>query len=94
VIVFVLPVQFFWNRYCRSYSSHKSSHLKGSTIFEDVVIRCVRYAFASIPANVGRVFFTKEVALPFLRWRMKRHGYADFPVYWKEETIGEVRSSP
>ncbi|KAK1238673.1 hypothetical protein MKX07_004249 [Trichoderma sp. CBMAI-0711] len=88
-LLFVLPVQFFWNRYCRSYSSHKSSHLKGSTIFEDVVIRCVRYAFASIPANVGRVFFSKEVALPFLRWRMKRHGYADFPVYWKEETIGE-----
>lgn len=83
-----------WNRYFRSYSSHKSSHLKGSTVFEDFVIRCVRYAFATIPANVGRVFFSKDVALPFLKWRMKRHGFKDFPVYWKEETIGEVRVSP
>lgn len=88
-LLVTLPIQFVWNRYCRSYASHKSSYLKGSTIFEDVVIRCVRYAFASIPANVGRVFFSKDVALPFLRWRMKRHGYKDFPVYWKEETIGE-----
>ncbi|KAJ4858435.1 steryl acetyl hydrolase domain-containing protein [Trichoderma breve] len=88
-LLVTLPIQFVWNRYCRSYASHKSSYLKGSTIFEDVVIRCVRYAFASIPANVGRVFFSKDVALPFLRWRMKRHGFKDFPVYWKEETIGE-----
>ncbi|QYT00610.1 hypothetical protein H0G86_007690 [Trichoderma simmonsii] len=88
-LLITLPIQFVWNRYCRSYASHKSSYLKGSTIFEDVVIRCVRYAFASIPANVGRVFFSKDVALPFLRWRMKRHGFKDFPVYWKEETIGE-----
>ncbi|KAF3073103.1 putative steryl acetyl hydrolase mug81 [Trichoderma lentiforme] len=88
-LLVTLPIQFVWNRYCRSYASHKSSYLKGSTIFEDVVIRCVRYAFASIPANVGRVFFSKDVALPFLIWRMKRHGFKDFPVYWKEETIGE-----
>ncbi|KAH0524601.1 hypothetical protein TsFJ059_007090 [Trichoderma semiorbis] len=88
-LLVTLPIQFVWNRYCRSYASHKSSYLKGSTIFEDVMIRCVRYAFASIPANVGRVFFSKDVALPFLRWRMKRHGFKDFPVNWKEETIGE-----
>ncbi|KAH6604221.1 hypothetical protein Trco_007667 [Trichoderma cornu-damae] len=88
-LLFTLPIQFLWNRYCRSYTSHKSSHLKGSTIFEDVVIRCVRYGFASIPADVGRVFFSRDVALPFLRWRMKRHGIEDFPVYWKEETIGD-----
>ncbi|KAL7947285.1 Alpha/Beta hydrolase protein [Trichoderma barbatum] len=88
-LLLTLPIQFVWNRYCRSYASHKSSYLKGSTIFEDVVIRCVRYAFASIPADVGRVFFSKDVALPFLRWRMKRHGIEEFPVYWKEETIGE-----
>ncbi|RFU72022.1 hypothetical protein TARUN_10241 [Trichoderma arundinaceum] len=88
-LLLTLPIQFLWNRYCRSYTSHKSSYLKGSTIFEDIVIRCVRYAFASIPADVGRVFFSRDVALPFLRWRMKRHGFDDFPVYWKEETIGE-----
>ncbi|PTB36427.1 hypothetical protein M441DRAFT_61905 [Trichoderma asperellum CBS 433.97] len=88
-LLFTLPLQFVWNRYFRSYSSHKSSHLKGSTIFEDIVIRCVRYAFATIPANVGRVFFSRDVALPFLKWRMKRHGFKDFPVYWKEETMGE-----
>ncbi|TVY83874.1 Monoterpene epsilon-lactone hydrolase [Lachnellula suecica] len=52
--------------------------------FEDIVIRCVRYAFAYIPANIGRVFFSKPVSLPFLRFRMLRHGYFRSPIHWHE----------
>ncbi|ORY69870.1 Alpha/Beta hydrolase protein [Pseudomassariella vexata] len=52
--------------------------------FEDFVIRCVRYAFAHIPPQVGRVFFLKAVALPFIRFRMLRHGYIRTPAHWHE----------
>ena len=52
--------------------------------FQDFVIRCVRYAFAKIPAKIGRVFFSKQVALPFLRFRLLRHGYIASPVTWRE----------
>ncbi|KAL9947221.1 hypothetical protein D7B24_001898 [Verticillium nonalfalfae] len=62
----------------------RSPFVARATLFEDLVIRCVRYAFAEIPANVGRVFFSKAVALPFLRWRMARHGFVRSPVTWKE----------
>lgn len=54
--------------------------------FEDVAIRCIRYGFANIPPEVGRVFFSKQVALPFLRYRMLRHGYLRYPVHWSERT--------
>ena len=65
--------------------------------FQDFVIRCVRYAFAKIPASIGRVFFSKYVALPFLRFRMFRHGFVRSPVPWEEQDvvgISLVRSSP
>lgn len=53
-------------------------------------MRCVRYAFGNIHTRVGRVFFSKRVALPFLRWRMLRHGYFKYPVHWREHAAGEV----
>ncbi|KAI1155987.1 Alpha/Beta hydrolase protein [Nemania diffusa] len=62
----------------------QSPFVQQASPFEDVVIRCVRYAFANISPNVGRVFFSKPVALPFLRFRMLRHGYIRFPVHWHE----------
>lgn len=37
-----------------------------------------------MPAYIGRVFFSKPVALPFLRWRMLRHGYFHSPITWRE----------
>ena len=33
---------------------------------------------------MGRVFFSKPVALPFLRFRMLRHGYIQSPITWHE----------
>ncbi|KAK5096329.1 hypothetical protein LTS08_007585 [Lithohypha guttulata] len=53
-------------------------------LLQDIVIRCVRYAFASIPASIGRVFFSKQVAHPFFRWRLLRHGYWTCPVKYSE----------
>ena len=58
--------------------------VREATPFQDFVIRCVRYAFAYISANIARIFFSKRVALPWLRWRMLRHGYLSSPVPWKE----------
>lgn len=55
-----------------------------ASLFQDVVIRCVRYAFAEMPAKIGKVFFCKGVALPFIRFRMMRHGYFRKPMFWKE----------
>ena len=63
--------------------------MKRATLFEDFVVRCIRYAFAEMPAKIGRVFFSKPVALPFLRFRMLRHGYLRSPIRWHE--ISEVR---
>ena len=64
-------------------SSSRSKFTRSASLFEDLVILCVRYAFANIPANVGRVFFSKHVALPFMRWRMLRHVFFRSPVSWK-----------
>ncbi|VUC37563.1 unnamed protein product [Clonostachys rosea] len=88
-LIFQLPVQLIQERYYTP-TSLKPGFVQSATLFEDLVIRCVRYAFQSIPSNVSRVFFDKWVALPFLRWRMLRHGYVRSPVYWKEERYGQL----
>ena len=41
-------------------------------------------------ASIGRVFFSKEVALPFMKFRMLRNGYLRSPIRW-EEIQGKVR---
>lgn len=44
-----------------------------------------RYAFANIDVKVARVFLSKNVALPFLRFRMWRHApRTASQVLWKE----------
>ena len=62
-----------------------------ATLFQDLVIRCVRYAFARLPSSIGRIFFSKAVALPFMRWRMLRHGILYSPVHWYEVKTGNTR---
>jgi hypothetical protein len=62
----------------------RSPFAQQATWFEDFIVRCVRYAFAEIPASIGRVFFSKPVALPFLRFRMLKHGYLRPPIHWHE----------
>ncbi|OTB06869.1 hypothetical protein M426DRAFT_318584 [Hypoxylon sp. CI-4A] len=82
-LLFELPYKFIRERYFVEYSK-QSPFVQKASPFEDFVIRCVRYAFANVPSKVGRVFFSKPVALPFLRFRMLRHGYLRPPVHWKE----------
>lgn len=78
-----MPLQFF-KEHVLTPKRKRSPFVQQASIFEDVVIRCVRYAFANIPATVGRVFFSKSVALPFIRFRMLRHGYLQSAVQYEE----------
>ncbi|KAH9884463.1 Arylacetamide deacetylase-like protein [Xylariomycetidae sp. FL2044] len=78
-----LPYSFVRERFFVEREK-QSPFVQKASAFEDFVIRCVRYAFANIPPKVGRVFFSKPVALPFLRFRLLRHGYLKFPVHWHE----------
>lgn len=85
-----LPYQLLRDRFALS-TEWQSSFIQQATLFQDLVIRCVRYAFANLPADVGRVFFCKEVAYPFFRYRMLRHGYLSLPVNVNEVHKGGVR---
>ncbi|KAI0013732.1 alpha/beta-hydrolase [Xylariaceae sp. FL0662B] len=84
-LLFELPFKFIRERYLAKYKN-QSQFVQKASPFEDFVIRCVRYAFAHIPPKVGRVFFSKPVALPFLKFRMLRHGYLRSPIHWNEYT--------
>ncbi|QSZ29273.1 hypothetical protein DSL72_003785 [Monilinia vaccinii-corymbosi] len=78
-----LPLSFIKERFFTPHEE-RSPFVQQASWFEDIVIRCVRYAFACIPANIGRVFLSKAVALPFLRFRMFRHGFLESPIHWHE----------
>ncbi|OLN95641.1 putative steryl acetyl hydrolase mug81 [Colletotrichum chlorophyti] len=84
-LVFELPLSLLRERWLLNHNE-QSPFVQRATIFEDLVIRCVRYAFANLPTNIGRVFFSKYVALPFMRFRMLRHGYIRSPVSWREHS--------
>ena len=91
--VFVLPFQFISERYFTP-RLRRSPFVQRASPFQDIVIRCVRYAFAYLPANIGRVFFSKGVALPFFRFRMLRHGYHTSPIpWWEVDEVGSFRIS-
>lgn len=75
----------------RHWQTQGGLFVQRATFFEDSVIRCVRYAFANVPARIGRVFLSKGVALPFFWFRLLRRGYLGAPVHWHE--YQEVRSS-
>lgn len=78
-----LPFQFVKERFLTPFR-YRSPFVQRATAFQDFVIRCVRYTFAFMPASMGRVFFSKAVALPFLRFRMLRHGFIRSPITWQE----------
>ena len=83
IVVIRLPLGFIYDHLLIS-KEYRNPFVQQASWFEDIVIRCVRYAFAYIPARIGRVFFSKHVALPFTRFRMIRHGYLRSPIRWKE----------
>ena len=68
----------------------RSPFVKQASPFQDFVIRCARYAFSRFPPKIGRVFFSKQVALPFLRFRMLRHGYQKSPIPWREVNLRDT----
>ncbi|TKA29728.1 hypothetical protein B0A50_03091 [Salinomyces thailandicus] len=82
-LLIVMPYQLVRERYFVPLSA-KSPFVQHCTLFQDIVIRCVRYAFAFIPASIGKVFFSKNVSLPFFRFRMLRNGLWKCPIYWRE----------
>ncbi|KAL7270326.1 hypothetical protein RUND412_006973 [Rhizina undulata] len=73
-LVLELPTQLIRERFFTE-EAYQQPFTRRSTLFQDIIIRCVRYAFTNIPSRIGRVFFSRGVALPFLRFRMMRHGY-------------------
>ncbi|CAO2651488.1 Nn.00g040580.m01.CDS01 [Neocucurbitaria sp. VM-36] len=79
----LIPYQFIRERFFIPHE-HRTPFVRKATPFQDVVIRFVRYAFANMPAFLGRVFFSKAVSLPFLRFRMLRHGIVTSPIRWTE----------
>jgi hypothetical protein len=83
VAVLKLPYSYVRERYFFKRED-QSPFVQQASAFEDFVVRCVRHAFANLPPRIGRIFFSKEVALPFLRFRMWRHGYLTSPVHWHE----------
>ena len=87
--MFQLPYGFISERYFTP-KKNRSPFVKQASPFQDVVIRCVRYAFARFPARIGRVFFSKPVALPFMRFRMLRHGYLTSPIFWDNVKLDDV----
>ena len=91
MLVVRLPIQIINERFLVP-RRNRSPFVKQASVFQDFVIRCVRYAFAEFPAKIGRVFFSKEVALPFMRFRMFRHGYVHPPLKWKEIDLGSTQA--
>lgn len=81
-----MPLQLLSTRYLTPAHA-QPPFFRHATLFQDLVIRCVRYAFAEIPSSIGKVFFSKPVALPFLRFRMLRHGYLRSAIPWMEVTL-------
>jgi acetyl esterase/lipase len=81
--VFVIPYQFIRERLFTPLEQ-RTPFVQKATPFQDFVIRFVRFAFANMPAFIGRTFFSKAVSLPFLRFRMLRHGFVTSPIRWTE----------
>ncbi|KAI9736997.1 MAG: hypothetical protein M1834_000586 [Cirrosporium novae-zelandiae] len=79
VDLFKLPFQLFHERW---FAKSKSPFVQQATLFQDIVIRCVRYAFANVPANVCRVSLSKPVSCRFLKYRIFRHLY-----FWPFESL-------
>jgi len=77
-----MPYELFKER--TLLKKDQSPFVQQATWFQDVVIRCVRFAFAQIDAKIGAVFFSKGVSIPFFYFRMFRHGYLRCPVHWEE----------
>ncbi|KAK6358416.1 hypothetical protein TWF730_007750 [Orbilia blumenaviensis] len=85
--VFTLPYLFFRDHILLS-KHERPDFVNDSTLFQELVIRLVRYSFANLPSDIGRVFFKGEVFMPFYRFRMLRNGLLPGQVpSWSPENI-------
>ncbi|KAK6501695.1 hypothetical protein TWF481_009521 [Arthrobotrys musiformis] len=71
--VYTLPCSIFRDNILL-FKNERPDYVNNSTLFQELVIRLVRYAFANLPSDIGRVFFKKEVVMPFYRFRLLRNG--------------------
>jgi hypothetical protein len=88
-LVLRLPLAVIYERFL-TRRGNQPAFVKQASLFEDVVVRCVRHAFANIPPKFGRVVLSRPVSQPFFRYRMLRHGYLTCPVHIRE--YADVRS--
>ncbi|KAL5115381.1 hypothetical protein ACEQ8H_006757 [Pleosporales sp. CAS-2024a] len=88
--VIVIPYQFIRERLFVHHEK-RTPFVNKATPFQDLVVRFVRFAFANMPAFIGRTFFSKAVSLPFLRFRMLRHGFVTSPIRWTDVTRPNFR---
>ena len=62
LVVFILPLQLIYDRFTTAGDW---------TLFQNLVLRVVRFAFGNLNATVGRVFFSESQAFPFARFRTR-----------------------
>ncbi|KAK6543907.1 hypothetical protein TWF694_000626 [Orbilia ellipsospora] len=89
LLVFELPVAFIRDHFLLPYTQ-RPALVNSSTLFQELVIRLVKYAFSNLPSDIARVFFKKEIALPFYRFRLLRHGlWPNNTPSWAPEEINQ-----
>ncbi|KAF3247432.1 hypothetical protein EYR41_006188 [Orbilia oligospora] len=71
--VFTLPSLIFHD-HILLFKNERPEFVNDSTFFQELVIRLVKYSFANLPSDIGRVFFKGEVVMPFYKFRLLRHG--------------------
>ncbi|KAF3200765.1 hypothetical protein TWF192_001093 [Orbilia oligospora] len=71
--VFTLPSLIFRD-HILLFKNERPEFVNDSTFFQELVIRLVKYSFANLPSDIGRVFFKGEVVMPFYKFRLLRHG--------------------
>ncbi|KAK6517880.1 hypothetical protein TWF506_005058 [Arthrobotrys conoides] len=87
--VFTLPCLFFHD-HILLFKNERPEFVNDSTLFQELVIRLVKYSFANLPSDIGRVFFKGEVVMPFYKFRLLRNGLlpGDVPS-WSPEEINQ-----
>ena len=67
----MLPFQLVWDR-CTSRNEW--------TVFQNLVLRIVKFGFGNLSCRVGQVLFSEQQAFPFVQFRT--HGLA---AKWREK---------
>ncbi|KAK6348351.1 hypothetical protein TWF718_006149 [Orbilia javanica] len=87
--VFTLPSLLFHD-HILLFKHERPDFVNNSTLFQELVIRLVRYSFANLPSDIGRVFFKREVVMPFYKFRLLRNGILPGSVPpWNPEEINQ-----